>query len=112
MKITRINVIRVVSYVDHDKVDMQPTHAEPRPAPNPTRWRECHYPGIDGAVKTSVYDIAALEEGDVVEGPAVIETTDTTVVVHPGRSLEVDTYGNFEIAFRRSHRGKRDAQSQ
>jgi len=33
------------------------------------------------------------------QGPAVIETTDTTVVVHPGRSLKVDAYGNFEINF-------------
>jgi len=29
----------------------------------------------------------------------VVETTDTTVVVHPGRTLKVDAYGNFEINF-------------
>jgi len=29
----------------------------------------------------------------------VIETTDTTVVVHPRRALEVDAFGNFEIRF-------------
>jgi len=29
----------------------------------------------------------------------VIETTDTTVVVHPRRSLKVDAFGNFEIHF-------------
>jgi len=29
----------------------------------------------------------------------VIETTDTTVVVHPERSLKVDAFSNFEITF-------------
>jgi hypothetical protein len=29
----------------------------------------------------------------------VIETTDTTVVVHPGRTLRVDKFGNFEMDF-------------
>jgi hypothetical protein len=28
-----------------------------------------------------------------------VETSDTTVVVHPGRTLIVDALGNFEIAF-------------
>ena len=31
------------------------------------------------------------------EGPAVIDTDVTTVVVHPGQTLAVDSYGNFEI---------------
>jgi len=31
----------------------------------------------------------------------VIETTDTTVVVHPNRTLKVDKFGNFEISFAR-----------
>jgi hypothetical protein len=30
----------------------------------------------------------------------VVETTDTTVVVHPRRTLRVDAFGNFEIGFR------------
>jgi N-methylhydantoinase A len=40
-----------------------------------------------------------LAPGNRIKGPAVIETTDTTVVVHPGRSLKVDAFGNFEINF-------------
>jgi N-methylhydantoinase A/oxoprolinase/acetone carboxylase beta subunit len=34
-----------------------------------------------------------------VKGPAIVETADTTVVVHPGRTLRVDALGNFEITF-------------
>ena len=51
------------------------------------------------AVPSPIYDGALLVPGNRMKGPAVIETTDTTVVVHPGRVLEVDTFGNFEIGF-------------
>jgi hypothetical protein len=30
----------------------------------------------------------------------VVETAQTNVVVHPGRTLKVDAYGNFEITFK------------
>jgi N-methylhydantoinase A len=51
------------------------------------------------AAQTAIYDGALLAPGNAIKGPAVIETTDTTVVVHPGRTLKVDKYGNFEINF-------------
>jgi N-methylhydantoinase A len=52
--------------------------------------------------KTPVYDGEKLAVGNVVKGPAIVETSDTTVVVHPGRTLRVDTLGNFEITFTRA----------
>jgi len=51
------------------------------------------------SVATPIYDGAHLVPGNTIKGPAVIETTDTTVVVHPGRTLRVDKFGNFEIDF-------------
>jgi N-methylhydantoinase A len=50
---------------------------------------------------TPIYDGAFLVPGNTVKGPAIVETTDTTVVVHPGRTLRVDKFGNFEIVFGR-----------
>jgi N-methylhydantoinase A len=94
----RINVIRVVSYVERDNFDMQPTTAEPRQAPAARTWRECHYPGIDGAVKTAVYDIADLDEGHIVEGPAVIETPRTTYLAEPGWQLTIGRTGSAVLA--------------
>jgi len=32
-----------------------------------------------------------------VAGPTVVETPDTTVVMHPGQPLTVDRLGNFDI---------------
>ena len=51
------------------------------------------------AAPTPILDGAFLVPGNTIKGPAVIETTDTTVVVHPGRALKVDKFGNFEILF-------------
>ena len=48
---------------------------------------------------TPIYDGTALLPGNSVAGPTVVETPDTTVVVHPGQRLTVDAFGNFEIEF-------------
>jgi N-methylhydantoinase A len=50
--------------------------------------------------KTPVYDGEKLAVGNTIKGPAIVETSDTTVVVHPARTLRVDTLGNFEITFK------------
>src|SRR5437660_1740297 len=61
--------------------------------------REIYWADLKKTARTPIYDGALLVPGNRVVGPAVIETTDTTVVVHPGRSLKVDAFGNFEIHF-------------
>ena len=53
-----------------------------------------------GLKKTPVYDGEKLAVGNAVKGPAIVETSDTAVVVHPGRTLRVDSLGNFEITFK------------
>ena len=63
------------------------------------RRRSIYWADLKKPVATPILDGAFLVPGNAVKGPAVIETTDTTVVVHPGRSLKVDAYGNFEINF-------------
>jgi N-methylhydantoinase A len=45
-----------------------------------------------------------LTAGNSIRGPAIVETADTTVVVHPGRTLRVDALGNFEITFRKARK--------
>ena len=52
-----------------------------------------------GLRKTPVYDGEKLAAGNAIRGPAIVETADTTVVVHPGRTMRVDMLGNFEIVF-------------
>jgi len=60
--------------------------------PRPIFWRQ-----LDDTVETPVFQGGQLVPGNLVKGPAVIETRDTTIVVHPGRRATVDGYGNFEL---------------
>ncbi len=46
---------------------------------------------------TAIYDGHRLLPGNTLDGPAVVETKATSVVVHPGQSFRVDAYGNFEV---------------
>ena len=47
--------------------------------------------------RTQLVRIGALVPGNRVEGPAVIETEATSVVVHPAQTASVDRFGNFEL---------------
>jgi N-methylhydantoinase A len=46
---------------------------------------------------TPILQRAALEAGDVVEGPAIIEEYGSTIPIHPGFTATVDEYGNVEV---------------
>ncbi len=49
-------------------------------------------------VPTRVYDRARLRPGNRLVGPAVIEQLDSTTVLPPGHSAEVDGWGNLVIS--------------
>jgi N-methylhydantoinase A len=73
-----------------------PADAEAEPAPKserPVYWR-------DGAgfVQTPVYERAALGIGTRLAGPLVVEERESTTVVAPGGSLEVDAQRNLVIS--------------
>jgi len=56
--------------------------------------------GDGGAVATPVYDRSLLAREDLVEGPAVVESTDATVLLVPGEQAVVDPFGNLCITRR------------
>ncbi|GAB5469831.1 MAG: hydantoinase/oxoprolinase family protein [Rhodospirillales bacterium] len=69
--------------------------AVPEAALRPARqvwWEE-----TGGFTETPIYDGSAFLPGNAIEGPAVVETVATSVVLHPGQRLAVDRYGNFEM---------------
>ncbi len=69
------------------------------PADARTGQRKVYWSELGRAVNTPVMDGARLRAGNRVAGPVIVETTETTIVVHPGQSLGVDAWGNFEINF-------------
>jgi N-methylhydantoinase A len=46
---------------------------------------------------TSIFDGYKMCPGNYLEGPCVIETETTSIVVHPGQSIEMDSFKNFVI---------------
>ena len=59
--------------------------------------RRIYWAEWERLAETPILDGHLLVPGNSVEGPAVIETTATSVVVQPGQSFRVDAFGNFEI---------------
>lgn len=52
---------------------------------------------LEGVKKAAIYDGTKLEPGMTFTGPAIVEDPGTTVVVHPGNTVEIDGYGNIHI---------------
>jgi len=73
-----------------------PSSSAARPA-RPAYWHE-----LGGFVDTRVFDAAALEPGNHLEGPAILEAPDTTTVVPPGWHYRVHETGAGIIERERS----------
>ena len=52
----------------------------------------------EGIHEADIYIGELLEPGMSLDGPAIVETRSSTVVVHPGNELTVDDYGNLIIS--------------
>lgn len=61
--------------------------------------RRIYWDEMGGEADTPIYDGSLLLRGQVVAGPAVVETPDTSVVVRPSQTLVLDRFGNFELLF-------------
>ena len=61
----------------------------------PKERRPVHFAEAGGFVDCPIYDRYALRAGARLDGPAVVEELDSTVVVHPGYTVDVDPYGNL-----------------
>jgi N-methylhydantoinase A len=59
--------------------------------------RRAYMPEQGGHVDCPVHDRYALGEGDTVQGPAIIEEAESTVVIGPGASGVVDGFGNLVV---------------
>ncbi len=93
----RINVIRVVSYVEHEKLTLERSQASTANKPKPRTERPCYFPQIEEPLATPVYDHGDVAEGMHVSGPALIETPRTTYLVEPGWTLRMGRLGSAEV---------------
>lgn len=89
---------RVVAMLPNADPATPPVHS-PNGATAPTvdRHREMYLPEIGEMAEVPVYRRAILERGAVVQGPAIIEERESTIVVGPAGRAHVDVHRNFVI---------------
>ena len=54
--------------------------------------REAFWQELGGFRPTDTYDLGRLEPGNRLEGPAIVEAFDTTIVLPPGRTFTINEY--------------------
>ncbi len=59
--------------------------------------REVYFPEQKDFIKTNVYDRYLLKPGDRIDGPAIIEEKESTVVAGPNSFCTIDSFGNVII---------------
>ncbi|MDG2077613.1 MAG: hydantoinase/oxoprolinase family protein [Arenicellales bacterium] len=59
--------------------------------------RPVYFDELNDYTETNVYDRSELSPGTTLDGPAIVEQVDTTVLIHPGQKAEVDAQGNLLI---------------
>ena len=62
-----------------------------------TGTRDIYWAEWKRAAPTPIFDGYRLEPGNRIEGPCVVETATTSMVVHPGQRISVDGWSNFVI---------------
>jgi N-methylhydantoinase A len=55
----------------------------------PRSSRAAYFPALGGFAETPVFDRYALEPGTLLDGPAIVEERESTLVVGPGYAIEV-----------------------
>ena len=65
-----------------------------RPAGSLLGQRQVYFEDTAGFVACDIYDRASLSPGSTIDGPAILENIDSTVVVNPGWRARIDGYGN------------------
>jgi N-methylhydantoinase A len=61
------------------------------------RCRKAYFPALGRFVDTPVHDRRELAAGAAIAGPAIVEQTDTTLVVYPGQRAHVDAGGSIIV---------------
>ncbi|WP_417583332.1 hydantoinase/oxoprolinase family protein [Pelagibacterium sp.] len=97
VEVTGIHLIASSEVGKLDIVPLPRTGADVHDAIKGTRTVDY---ATEGAHEATIYDGDRLEPGMSFAGPAIIEDSGTTVVVHPGNRVSIDDFGNTHIHIR------------
>ena len=74
------------------EIPKHPLKGAKPPADSYKGKREAFWQELGRFQPTDVYEQRFLEAGNIIEGPALIEAANTTIVIPPGRSYTVNEY--------------------
>jgi len=61
--------------------------------------REVYFSSLGAMQEADCYDFTRLRPGNLLEGPAIVWSPITTVVINPGHSAKCDEYRNLVITW-------------
>ncbi len=90
-----IVTLRVTAFGHLDSVSMAPLSCDlGAPSEALMGRRPVYFDDAGGFVPCDIFDRARLGPGSIVDGPAILENVDSTVVIDPGWQARIDDYGN------------------
>src|SRR5262249_50532575 len=92
VRLVNLRAVHSAAATEHVADDWKPNGRSPV-----TRHARILLPEHQQAVDAAVYERAALNVGDVCDGPAIVEQDDTTTLLMPGWSAHVDRHGNLML---------------
>lgn len=89
--------IHLVARAEVGKLEMQASPLGDADASSAQKaTREVDY-ALEGKHMAAIYDGDKLTPGMAFNGPAIVEDSGTTIVIHPGNSVHMDAYRNLHI---------------
>jgi N-methylhydantoinase A len=87
----------IVAVAEIGKLDLDELAVTGATVESATKGRRMVDYALEGIHEAVIYDNAKLEPGMTFTGPAIIEDSGTTIVVHPNNGVSVDRLGNIHI---------------
>jgi N-methylhydantoinase A len=89
--------LHVTAFAEIDKLEMTKAPVTGRSLEQALKGRRDVDYATEGVHRAAIYDNLLLEPGMSFAGPAVIEDSGTTILVHPGQKVTVDDYSSIHI---------------
>ena len=89
--------IHLVARAEVGKLTMAPVKLGPSDTQGAIKATRAVDYALEGVHEAAIYDGDALKPGMSFTGPAIIEDSGSTVVIHPGNRVSVDAYANIHI---------------
>jgi N-methylhydantoinase A len=89
--------IHLVASTEVGKLTMKKREATAAKAESALKGKRSVDYALEGVHEAAIYDGDRLQPGMNFKGPAIVEDSGTTVVVHPGNRVDIDGYGNIHI---------------